>query len=101
MHLDAWYKSMDFDIIITISINTRGFGAFLTKYKYNKYIYIYYIYDAIAYRYTYICIKCTQLKNALKINTSNSLSVNEGTLRNTGLVSWFDTGDKIFNKQCL
>ena len=36
-------KSTDFAMIILIS-NTRGFGAFLTKYKYNNYIYIYYIY---------------------------------------------------------
>ena len=43
MHLDAWHKSTDFAIIITIE-NTRMFGAFLTEYKYNKYIYIYYIY---------------------------------------------------------
>ena len=32
MHLDAWYKSTDFVIMITIAINLRGFGAFLTKY---------------------------------------------------------------------
>ena len=43
MHLDEWYKSTDFAIMITISINTRGFGAFFTKYMYNMYIYIYYI----------------------------------------------------------
>ena len=43
MHLDAWYKSLAFAIMITISINTRGFGAFLTKYVYDKYIYIYYV----------------------------------------------------------
>ena len=36
MHLDAWYKSMDFAIMITISINTREYGAFLTKSVYNK-----------------------------------------------------------------
>ena len=52
MHLDAWYKSMDYAVMITISINTSGFGAFLTKYTCNKYIYIYYIYYIIVY----ICI---------------------------------------------
>ena len=35
-------------IMITISINTRGFGAFLAKYTYNKYIYIYCIYYILA-----------------------------------------------------
>ena len=34
-------KSTDLAIMIAISINTRGFGAFLTKYTYNKYIYVY------------------------------------------------------------
>ena len=43
MHQDAWDKSTDFAIMIAVSINTRLFGAFLTKYKFNKYIYIYYI----------------------------------------------------------
>ena len=42
-------KSMDFAIMITVSINTRGLGAFLTKYMYDKYIYIHYIYYIIAH----------------------------------------------------
>ena len=48
MHLDAWYKSVDFAIMITISIHTRGFGTFLKKNTYNKYIFIYNIYYIIA-----------------------------------------------------
>ena len=40
MDLDAWHKPTDFDIMITIA-NTRGFGAFLSKYMYNKYIFTY------------------------------------------------------------
>ena len=36
------HKSKDFAIMITTA-NTRGFGAFLTKYMGNKNIYIYYI----------------------------------------------------------
>ena len=45
MHLDVWlfFINTDFGIMITIFINTRGFGAVLTKYMYNIYIYIYYI----------------------------------------------------------
>ena len=36
-------------MMISISINTRGFGEFLTKYTYNKNIYIYFIYYIIAF----------------------------------------------------
>ena len=71
MHLDAGHKSTDFDIMITISINTREFGVFLTKYMYSKYFYIYYIIILYNSIYTYICLKCTKL---LKINAGNSLS---------------------------
>ena len=46
MNMNEWYKSTDFATMITISINTRRFGAFLPNYMY-KYIYIYYI---IAFR---------------------------------------------------
>ena len=69
MNLDAWYKSTDFAIMITISVNTGGFGAFLTNCAYNKYTYLYYIIACI--RNTYICLKCTKF---LKINAGNSLS---------------------------
>ena len=41
MHLNAWYKSKDFSIMITISINTSWVGEFITKSTYNKYVYIY------------------------------------------------------------
>ena len=77
MHLDAWYKSTDFAIIITITVNARGFGAFLTKYMYNRYIYILIIaYIRIFSIYTYICLKCTKF---LKINAGNSLSATESS----------------------
>ena len=49
MHLDAWYKSMRFSIMITISINTRGLGVYLTKSTCTKYIFLYHIYYIIAY----------------------------------------------------
>ena len=43
MHQAARNKSTGFVIMITISVNTRGSGALLTKYTYDKYIYIYFI----------------------------------------------------------
>ena len=36
MHLAAWNKTADIVIMITISLNTRGFGAYLTKYAPNE-----------------------------------------------------------------
>ena len=63
MHLDAWHKSIEFAIMISISINTRGFGAFLTKYTYNKiYLHLLHIlyngiYRYIIYIYIHIFLK--------------------------------------------
>ena len=56
-------------IIVLIS-NTRGFGAFFTKYTYNNNIYIYYIYYLL-HLYVYLL----KMNTSPEINAGNSLGV--------------------------